>query len=545
MATHFADRLLKEIQKKQNPSVIGLDPQMKFIPSQIKNSCLELYGNTIKAVAEAFIIFNKKIIDATFDVVPTYKPNMAFYEKYGVEGVRAFEETVRYVKSKGCILIEDAKRNDIGSTAQAYAEGHLGEVDLLDGSKTKSLDVDCIVVNAYLGIDGVKPFLDVIKEYGKGVFILVKTSNPSAGELQDKKLENGKTVFETLAETANNWNNETIGKSGYGSVGAVVGATWPEQAKVMRKIMPKSIFLVPGYGAQGGGADGVVPCFNKDGQGAIVNSSRGIIAAYLSDTWKDKFNAKTFAEASRAEAIRMRDDIVGALKRAGKWKFEVSDNKKEIIELLVKNDVFRFGDFTLKSGRKSPYFYNGRNLSNGPALKQAAKHYADLIEENNLEFDVILGPSYAGIPFASAISAELSNRGKNVRFVYDRKEIKDYGDAKDKLFVGILNDGDRVLIVDDMMTDGGTKLQLLEKINALDKNLNVVGLAILFDRNEKGAKGDKAASEELADGGLPVFSALDAKDTFKYLHNKKINGEILVTDEIYKLFEEYMRLYGA
>jgi len=544
-SNNYADRLLTEIKRKQNPSVIGLDPRIASIPAHIRKQCTTKYGNTNKAVAEAFIIFNKALIDATHDIVPAYKPQIAFYEKYGADGVRAFHETVAYAKSKGCLAIEDGKRNDIGSTAQAYAEGHLGDVELCDGSVAKNFDVDCITVNPYLGSDGVLPFIEQCKKHGKGVYVLVKTSNPSSGELQDKKLVDGNVVYETMAEVVNNWNQETVGELGYGSIGAVVGATYPEQAAILRRLMPNNIFLVPGYGAQGGGADGVVPCFNDDGQGAIVNSSRGVIFAYKSDRWKDKFNDQTFAQAARAEAIRMRDDIVGALKRAGKWERTSEDKAAEITEFLIRNNVFKFGDFTLKSGRRSPYFYNARNLSNGEALKQVSKYYADLIEENKLEFDVILGPAYAGITLAAGIANELATRGKSVRFVYDRKEIKEYGDKADKIFVGTLNERDRILIVDDMMTDGGTKLQMLEKIQAIGKKLKVVGLAILFDRQEKGKQGKKVAAEELKDGGLPVFSALKATESFDYLHNRELDGQVLVNDEIYALFEEYRKLYGA
>lgn len=459
MTTTYGDRLLTEIEKKQNPTVIGLDPRMKFIPSQIKKQCLSKHSNTHKAVAEAFLMFNKAIIDATHDVVPAYKANMAFYEKYGSEGVRAFEETIRYVKSKGCVAIEDAKRNDIGSTALAYAEGHLGAVDMPDGSKAKSLDVDCIVVNAYLGVDGVKPFLEVIKEHKKGVFILVKTSNPSAGELQDKKLVDGKTVFETLAEMANEWNNATIGKSGYGSVGAVVGATYPEQAAILRKIMPKSIFLVPGYGAQGGGADGVVPCFNEDGRGAIVNSSRGIIAAYKSDRWKDKFNEKTFAQASRAEVIRMRDDIVGALKRAGKWEFNRAERVAEILLdigaiTLRPNEPFRF-----VSGVLSPIYTDCRLLLSYPKERKEVINYLKqkLIGLNLGKIDVIVSTATSAIPHGTMLAADL-----NLPTAYVRAAAKGHG--KQKRIEGVVKEGHKTIIVEDLISTGGSSISSVDGV---------------------------------------------------------------------------------
>ena len=217
---------------------------------------------------------------------------------------------------------------------------------------------------------------------------------------------------------------------------------------------------------------------------------------------------------------------------------------EEIVKLLVKNGVFRFGDFILKSGRKSPYFYNARRLSNGKAIMKVAGYYADLIEENNLDFDVIIGPSYAGIPLATAVSEELARRGKNVRFVYDRKEAKNYGDKLDKIFVGDLKEGDRVIIVDDIITDGGTKLVLLDKIKGLNKKISVIGLVILFDRQEKGKEG-RRASEELREKGLPVYFALTASEVFNYLHDNHINGEVFVNDEIYNSFLEYMKLYGV
>ncbi len=214
------------------------------------------------------------------------------------------------------------------------------------------------------------------------------------------------------------------------------------------------------------------------------------------------------------------------------------------MNLLLENNVFRFGNFTLKSGRRSPYFYNARRLSNGKAIMKVAGYYVDLIEENNLDFDVIIGPSYAGIPLATAVSIELARRGENVRFVYDRKEIKNYGDSLDKLFVGELMEGDKAIIVDDMITDGRTKLMLLDKIKKLNKQIKVIALVILFDRGEKGKQGRKA-SAELEEQGLPVYSALKATEVFDYLHNKLINGKILVDDEIYNSFLDYMKSYGA
>ena len=235
------------------------------------------------------------------------KPQSAFYEMYGLNGEEILHRTIRYAREKGLYVILDVKRNDIGSTALAYSKAYLGSVDI-DGTMCAPCETDSVTVNPYLGTDGVKPFTDDCKELDKAIFVLVKTSNPSSGEIQDLKSD-GKHIYEHIAELVNKWNEGTIGKSGYGAVGAVVGATYPEQAAILRQIMKQSYFLVPGYGAQGGGADGVKPCFNEDGYGAIVNSSRGIMCAYKKDDWRQE----QFAEAARAEAIRMRDDITSVL----------------------------------------------------------------------------------------------------------------------------------------------------------------------------------------------------------------------------------------
>ena len=329
---NLADRLLDAIDKKQNPCVVGLDPAIDKIPKNLIN------GNSFASIADAIRKFNYGIIDAVADLVPAVKPQIAFYEKYGSEGVKAFKDTVDYAKSKGLIVIEDGKRNDISSTAQAYAEAHLGKVKT-QTSSAFSINADLLTVNPYLGSDGLKPFFDVSKEFGKGIFILVKTSNPSSGELQDRLIEissNEKDELKTLGIELNENKTEMYklvglqvnklaqqlkGNRGYSSIGAVVGATYPEQAVALRKIMPNSIFLVPGYGAQGGGADDVVPCFNSDGYGAVVNSSRGIIFAYeKSEKYKEDF-----AQAAREATLLMIKDINSALKKAGKlpakWNF--------------------------------------------------------------------------------------------------------------------------------------------------------------------------------------------------------------------------------
>ncbi len=297
------DLLVKKIKEKGNPSVAGLDPKIDYVPMFIKEKAYKEYGKNLRGAAEAIWEFNKGLIDALYDIVPAVKPQSAFYEMYGLCGEEALHRTISYAREKGLYIILDVKRNDIGSTAEAYSRAYLGKVDI-DGELADACPVDCVTVNPYLGTDGMAPFISDCKRYDKAVFALVKTSNPSSGEFQDRKTD-GVSLFEAVAERVKEWNADTIGESGYGAVGAVVGATYPEQAKILRELMPKSYFLVPGYGAQGGGAEGVKPCFNSDGLGAVVNSSRGIMCAYRKGDRKDE----RFAEAARAEAIRMREDL--------------------------------------------------------------------------------------------------------------------------------------------------------------------------------------------------------------------------------------------
>lgn len=301
------DLLVQKIKEKGNPSVAGLDPKIEYVPEYIRKKAYAEYGQNLKGATEAIWEFNKGLIDALYDVVPAVKPQSAFYEMYGLCGEEVMHRTISYAKEKGLYIILDVKRNDIGSTAEAYSKAYLGKV-YIDGVECEPCPVDCVTVNPYLGTDGIQPFVNDCKAYDKAIFALVKTSNPSSGELQDL-LVGDEHIYEKVAQCVNKWNEETIGKSGYGAVGAVVGATYPEQAKVLRKLMPKSYFLVPGYGAQGGGAEGVKPCFNEDGLGAIVNSSRGIMCAYKKGDWKEE----QFAEAARAEAIRMKNDLASVL----------------------------------------------------------------------------------------------------------------------------------------------------------------------------------------------------------------------------------------
>ncbi len=277
-----------------------------YIPSQIIDKAIREQGETCEAAAAAIWEYNKGIVDATYDLIPAVKPQIAMYEQFGLPGMEAFKKTVDYCKEKGLVVIGDVKRGDIGSTSAAYATGHLGKVQI--GSKrVAGFDEDFITVNPYLGTDGVKPFVDVCKEENKGIFVLVKTSNPSSGEFQDKKIE-GRALYEVVGEYVDKWGAEVIGNCGYSQVGAVVGATYPEMGKVLRELMPKSYILVPGYGAQGGTSDALRPYFNSDGLGAIVNSSRGIICAYKQEKYA-AFGEENYADASRQAVVDMIEDI--------------------------------------------------------------------------------------------------------------------------------------------------------------------------------------------------------------------------------------------
>ena len=307
------DRLIENTLKTKNPSVVGLDPDITKIPSCYKTGIQS--QNPLEAVAEVIFSFNCDIIDTVYDLVPAVKLQMAFYEKYGSHGVGAFEKTVGYAKSKGLVVIEDAKRNDIGNTARAYADGHLGPVELLDGTRTPTFDADFLTVTPFLGSESLNPFIDACKKHGKGIFILVKTSNISSGEIQDVMTADGSTVSESIAKYVAAQAETFVGRHGYSSVGAVIGATYPEEALILRRIMPKSYFLVPGYGAQGGDAADIVPCFNNDGLGAIVNSSRGILYTHMSDEERTHCRREEYLANVRKAALKMREDIYSILKK--------------------------------------------------------------------------------------------------------------------------------------------------------------------------------------------------------------------------------------
>ena len=303
------NKLVANIKKTGAPIVVGLDPMLNYIPEQVQKKAFAEYGETLEGAAEAIWQFNKAIVDNTYDLIPAVKPQIAMYEQFGIPGLQAFKRTVDYCKEKDLVVIGDVKRGDIGSTSAAYATAHLGQVQV--GSQLLTpFGEDFATVNPYLGSDGIKPFLEVCKEEKKGIFILVKTSNPSSGEFQDRLID-GKPLYELVGEKVAEWADSCMGDQ-YSYVGAVVGATYPEMGKTLRKIMPKSFILVPGYGAQGGKGADLVHFFNEDGLGAIVNSSRGIIAAYKQEKYA-KFGAEHFAQASRAAVEDMIADISGAL----------------------------------------------------------------------------------------------------------------------------------------------------------------------------------------------------------------------------------------
>ena len=298
------DNLIDKIKEKDNPTVIGLDPRYEMIPKCITQK----YAQTLEGVSKAIIEFNKRLIDATYDIIPAVKPQIAFYEMFGIEGIRAFKEICEYAKQKGMIVIADIKRGDIGSTAEGYSNAFLGKTKI--GNEEESIfDVEFVTLNPYMGIDSIKPFIEDCKKYNKGVFILIKTSNPSSGDIQDVKMEDGKELYTKVAKLVENWGEDLRGKYGYSSVGGVVGATYPEQLESLRKVAPHTFFLIPGYGAQGGKSKDIAKAFDSNGIGGIVNSSRGLMCAYKSNLWKDKYKEEEFEKATRAEALRMKEEL--------------------------------------------------------------------------------------------------------------------------------------------------------------------------------------------------------------------------------------------
>ncbi|MDO4788935.1 MAG: orotidine-5'-phosphate decarboxylase [Johnsonella sp.] len=303
-------KLIRKIDQTKAPICVGLDPQLSFIPSHIKADAYRRLGANPEGAAEALWNFNREIIDEIYDLIPAVKPQIAMYEQLGIPGLVIYQRTVDYCKEKGLIVIGDAKRGDIGSTSEAYAKAHLGSTEI-EGNQFRAFDTDMLTVNPYLGTDGIEPFTKLCREEDKGLFILVKTSNPSSGEFQDKLIE-GRALYEHVAEKVNEWGENNM-DGDYSDIGAVVGATYPQMSRELRKLMPKAYFLVPGYGAQGAGAKDLKPCFHEDGRGAIVNSSRGIIAAYRLKQYQERFTERDFAKASRAAVEDMIGDIHSVL----------------------------------------------------------------------------------------------------------------------------------------------------------------------------------------------------------------------------------------
>lgn len=307
------DRLIEKIVEKQNPTVAGLDPKLSYIPDFIKEEAFAKYGKTLEGAAEAILVYNKALIDALCDIVPAVKPQAAYYEMYGWQGVRALTETIAYAKSKGMFVITDGKRNDIGTTMEAYATAHLGVTDV-DGTEAAAFGADALTVNGYLGADGIVPVINISKKMDTGMFVLVKTSNPSSGELQNLELEGSETIYLHMGNLCEEWGKELMGKYGYSGVGAVVGATYPQQLTELRKELTHTFFLVPGYGAQGGTAKDIAGAFDSNGLGAIVNSSRGIMCAWQKE---DGCKPEDFAAAARREAEKMKKlltDVTGEIK---------------------------------------------------------------------------------------------------------------------------------------------------------------------------------------------------------------------------------------
>ena len=304
------DVLIEKIIEKNNPTVIGVDTRYDMVPDCVKAK----YGTDIKGMCDAMLEYSKALIDATYDIIPAVKLQSAYFEMYGVEGEKVLKTMIDYSREKGMVVMVDAKRGDIGSTSKGYSNAYIGKNEI-DGVKTPIFDTDFITVNPYMGSDSVMPFVEDCKEYNKGIFVLVKTSNKSSGEIQDLITEDGETIYTKVGKLVEKWGEECRGEYGYSSVSAVVGATYPKQLKELRELMPHTYFLIPGYGAQGGKAEDIALGFDENGLGGIVNATRSLMCAYKSDMWKDKFSEEDYAKATRAEAIRMRDELVLAINK--------------------------------------------------------------------------------------------------------------------------------------------------------------------------------------------------------------------------------------
>lgn len=304
------DRLIEKIKQMNNPTVIGVDTRYDMVPDCVKNK----YPKDIYGMCAAMLEYSKALIDATYDIVPAVKLQSAYFEMYGVEGIKLYKEMIDYCKEKDMVVMADVKRGDIGSTSAGYSKAYLGK-NIINENEEGIFDVDFATVNPYMGSDCVSPFIEDCKKCDKGIFVLVKTSNKSSGELQDLKTEDGEEIYKKVAKLVNTWGEDLVGKYGYSSVSAVVGATYPKQLEELRKLMPHAYFLIPGYGAQGGKAEDIALGFDKNGLGGIVNATRSLMCAYKSDLWKDKFKEEDYAQATRAEAIRMRDELNNAINK--------------------------------------------------------------------------------------------------------------------------------------------------------------------------------------------------------------------------------------
>lgn len=303
------DVLIEKIKECDNPTVIGVDTRYDMVPECVRKK----YSTDLKGMCNAMLEYSKALIDATYDIIPAVKLQSAYFEMYGVEGIKLYKEMIDYCKEKGMVVMADVKRGDIGSTSAGYSRAYLGK-NMIDEKEQAIFDVDFATVNPYMGSDCVVPFVEDCKKYNKGIFVLVKTSNKSSGEIQDVKAEDGEEIYKKVAKLVNTWGSELIGENGYSSVSAVVGATYPKQLQELRELMPHSYFLIPGYGAQGGKAEDIALGFDENGLGGIVNATRSLMCAYKSDLWKDKFAEEDYAKATRAEAIRMRDELNSAIK---------------------------------------------------------------------------------------------------------------------------------------------------------------------------------------------------------------------------------------
>lgn len=310
---NLMDRLIEKIKQMSNPTVIGVDTRYELVPDCVKNK----YSKDINGMCKAMLEYSKALIDATYDIIPAVKLQSAYFEMYGIEGIKLYKEMIDYCKSKGMIVMADVKRGDIGSTSSGYSRAYLGK-NLINEEEESIFDADFATVNPYMGSDCVNPFVEDCKKYDKGIFVLVKTSNKSSGEIQDLKTEDGEEVYKKVARLVNSWGEDLIGENGYSNVSAVVGATYPKQLEELRELMPHAYFLIPGYGAQGGKAEDIALGFDENGLGGIVNATRSLMCAYKSERWQNEFSEEDYAKATRAEAIRMRDELMNAINNCHK-----------------------------------------------------------------------------------------------------------------------------------------------------------------------------------------------------------------------------------